>query len=174
MHLIEIDHRSQSSFHHFFLTEEQRFLLAIGLRYGGDFVFENAGDGAEVCSTGFLFWVLQFGSLSFWNPFGNILERDAEREEGMGLLQTSSGKEKYTCFSLFGTPILRGRAIRCFYALGNIEGWLGTLAATLETRGNFSHLFNHDNPWTIAQGYEPHIKGTFLEVHVYKRDWLVE
>ena len=79
MHLIEIDHRSQSSFHHFFLTEEQRFLLAIGLRYGGDFVFENAGDGAEVCSTGFLFWVLQFGSLSFWNPFGNILEREMLR-----------------------------------------------------------------------------------------------
>jgi hypothetical protein len=79
MHLIEIDHRSQSSFHHFFLTEEQRFLLAIGLRYGGDFVFENAGDGAEVCSTGFLFRVLQFGSLSFWNPFGNILEREMLR-----------------------------------------------------------------------------------------------
>ena len=132
MHLIEIDHRSQSSFHHFFLTEEQRFLLAIGLRYGGDFVFENAGDGAEVCSTGFLFRVLQLGFLSFWNPFGNILEKKMLRgRKGVGVLQISSGKGKHTCFSLFGTPIVRGRAIRCFYALGNIEGWLGTLAATL-------------------------------------------
>ena len=36
---------------------------------------------------------------------------------------------------------------------------MGTLAATLETRGIFSHLFILDNPWHIEQGYELMQKG---------------
>ena len=36
---------------------------------------------------------------------------------------------------------------------------VGTLDATLETRGKFSHHFSFDVPWLIEKGYEPMQKG---------------
>ena len=85
----------------------------------------------------------------------------------MEVIQIFSGDDKKDFLFNFRTPIVRGeRSIRCFYALGDIDGWLGTLAATLETRGKF--------PTSLALTFPALLTETFFEVDVYKRDWLVD
>ena len=98
-----------------------------------------------------------FGSLRLalfvgvlWILFG--VRVTGRRSEYLGRFGSFRGKEISTValtFSIFycegGSSMLEG----------DVGGWLGTLSATLETRGKFSHLFSLDNPCPIAQGYEP-------------------
>jgi hypothetical protein len=79
-------------------------------------------------------------------------KRTGRRSEYLGRFGSFRGKEISTVALTFSIFYCEGGL---FYASGDVGDWLGTLSATLETRGKFSHLFSLDNPCPIVQGYEP-------------------
>ena len=156
----QINHHSNTTFFQNSFWRDREFWRNTAWKVRIDFRSESLRRENSFCLvlvSGFSVGLLSFEMLS-----GMFQREKAERSgrwRSGGVILIFRGIMKKANFHVFEHQWSGERTDRCVYALGDMGGYLGTLDDTLETRGNFSHLFIHDNPWHIEQGYELMEKG---------------